>query len=85
MLESFGWRRRLERARNYVREGRVLSLNFEGPKVISEVQGTAPDPYNVSLSLDPFDDEQWEYVIEQLSQRAIFAAKLLAGGNAPEH
>jgi uncharacterized Zn finger protein len=79
VLESFGWRRRLERARNYAREGRVLSLNFQGPQVLSQVQGTAPEPYEVSLGLDPFTDEQWGYVIEELSTRAIFAAKLLAG------
>ncbi|WP_404784264.1 hypothetical protein [Altericista sp. CCNU0014] len=79
VLESFGWRRRLERARNYVREGRVLALKFQGPQVLAQVQGTAPEPYEVSLGLDPFTDEQWSYVIEELSTRAIFAAKLLAG------
>ncbi len=79
VLESFGWRRRLERARNYVREGRVLKLQFKGPQVLAQVQGTAPEPYEVSLGLDPFSDEQWGYVIEELSQQAIFAAKLLAG------
>ena len=79
VLESFGWRRRLERARNYAREGRVQSLTFEGAKVVAKVQGTAAEPYQVSLSLDSFDDDQWSYVIEHLSQRAIFAAKLLAG------
>jgi uncharacterized Zn finger protein len=79
VLESFGWRRRLERARNYVREGRVLTLTFDGPKVLAQVQGTAPEPYNVSLGIDPFSDEQWGYVVEELATRAIFAAKLLAG------
>ncbi|HEY9828280.1 MAG TPA: metal-binding protein [Stenomitos sp.] len=79
VLESFGWRRRLERARNYAREGRVLELKFEGPSVRAQVQGTAPQPYQVSLGLDPFTDEQWGYVVEELSTRAIFAAKLLAG------
>jgi uncharacterized Zn finger protein len=79
VLESFGWRRRLERARNYVREGKVLELSFHGSQVIAKVQGTAPEPYDVSLSLDPFTDEQWQYVVEEMSQRAIFAAKLLAG------
>lgn len=79
VLESFGWRRRLERARNYVREGRVLKLDFDGPKVLARVQGTAEQPYKVSLALDPFTDEQWGFVIEEMSQRAIFAAKLLAG------
>lgn len=79
VLESFGWRRRLERARNYARQGNVLALEFQGPKVSALVQGTAPEPYQVSLSLDPFSDEQWGYVIETMSQRAIFSAKLLAG------
>lgn len=79
VLESFGWRRRLERARNYVREGRVLQLDFNGPKVLARVQGTAEQPYRVSLALDPFTDEQWSFVIEEMSQRAIFAAKLLVG------
>nr|WP_290227925.1 SWIM zinc finger family protein [Trichocoleus desertorum] len=79
VLESFGWRRRLERARNYARQGNVLSLEFQGSKVSALVQGTAPEPYQVSLSLDPFTEEQWGYVIETMSQRAIFSAKLLAG------
>jgi uncharacterized Zn finger protein len=79
VLESFGWRRRLERARNYAREGRVLNLEFQGPKVKAQVQGTAEEPYNVSLGLDPFTEEQWSYVVEELSQRAIYSAKLLAG------
>jgi uncharacterized Zn finger protein len=79
VLESFGWRRRLERARNYARQGNVLQLEFQGSKVSALVQGTAPEPYKVSLSLDPFDDEQWQYVIESMAERAIFSAKLLSG------
>lgn len=79
VLESFGWRRRLERARNYARQGNVLQIEFNGAKVSARVQGTAPEPYKVSLSLDRFNDEQWQYVIESMSQRAIFSAKLLAG------
>ncbi|MEX0270065.1 SWIM zinc finger family protein [Leptolyngbyaceae cyanobacterium UHCC 1019] len=79
VLESFGWVRRLARARIYAREGNVLSIEFNGEKVAALVQGTAPEPYKVTLSLDPFTDEQWSYVIESMSQRAIFSAKLLAG------
>jgi uncharacterized Zn finger protein len=79
VLESFGWIRRLARARNYAREGNVLKIEFDGSKVSALVQGTAPEPYKVSLSLDPFDEEQWQYVTESMSERAIFSAKLLAG------
>lgn len=79
VLESFGWVRRLARARNYAREGHVLKIEFRGYKVHALVQGTAPEPYRVVLHLDSFDDEQWGYIIESLSQQAVYTAKLLAG------
>ncbi len=79
VLESFGWTQRLARGRNYARNGNVLLMDFQGSQVIARVQGTAPQPYDVSLGLDRFGDEQWEEVIETLADRAIFAAKLLAG------
>lgn len=79
VLESFGWIRRLARARVYAREGNVLNIDFKGPKVSARVQGTAPEPYKVTLSLDPFSDEQWNFVIESMAEQAIFSAKLLAG------
>lgn len=79
VLESFGWIRRLARARIYAREGNVKSLEFKAHKAIARVQGTAPEPYKVTLSLDPFTDEQWSYVIESMSQQALFSAKLLSG------
>ena len=79
VLESFGFARRLARARVYAREGKVLGIDFKGAKVTAKVQGTAPEPYKVTLSLDPFDEEQWGYVVESMAKRAIFSAKLLAG------
>jgi uncharacterized Zn finger protein len=83
VLESFGWARRLERARIYAREGNVLSLTFQEAKVLARVQGTAPEPYEVSLNLEPFSDEQWGYIVESMAERAIFSAKLLAGEMPP--
>ncbi len=83
LLDSYRFKKRLERARNYARQGNILSLEFKGPKVLAYVQGTEPQPYQVSLSLEPFTEEQWGYVIETMSQRAIFAAKLLAGEMPP--
>jgi uncharacterized Zn finger protein len=79
LLDSYRFKKRLERARNYARQGNILSIKFQGSKVLARVQGTEPEPYQVSLSLEPFTDEQWGYVIETMSQQAIFAAKLLAG------
>ncbi|MGJ5675456.1 MAG: SWIM zinc finger family protein [Nostochopsis sp.] len=79
LLDSYRFKKRLERARNYARQGNVLSIGFENAKVLAKVQGSEPEPYTVSLSLDSFRDEEWGYVVETMSQKAIFAAKLLAG------
>ncbi len=79
LLDSYRFKKRLERARIYSRQGNVLSIDFKGAKVLARVQGSEEEPYKVSLSLDPFTDEQWGYVIETMSQKAVFAAKLLAG------
>lgn len=79
LLDSYRFKKRLERARTYARQGNVLSIEFKGAKVLARVQGSEVEPYKVSLSLDPFTDEEWGYVIETMSKKAIFAAKLLAG------
>lgn len=79
LLDSYRFKKRLERGRNYARQGNVLCIEFQGAKVLAKVQGSEPEPYKVSLSLDSFSDEEWGYVVETMSQKAIFAAKLLAG------
>ncbi|WP_413171543.1 SWIM zinc finger family protein [Anabaena azotica] len=79
LLDSYRFKKRLERARNYSRQGNVLSIEFKGAKVLARVQGSEVEPYKVSLFLDSFSDEEWGYVIETMSHKSIFAAKLLAG------
>jgi uncharacterized Zn finger protein len=79
LLDSYRFKKRLERARNYSRQGNVLSIEFKGAKVLASVQGSEVEPYQVSLSLDSFTDEEWGYVIETMSEKAVFSAKLLAG------
>jgi uncharacterized Zn finger protein len=79
LLDSYRFKKRLERARIYSREGNVLSIEFIDSQVLARVQGTEPEPYKISLSLDLFSDENWNYLIETLAQKAIFSAQLLAG------
>jgi uncharacterized Zn finger protein len=83
LINQYRFKKRLERGWKYAREGHVLSIRFEGQQALAIVQGTDPEPYKVSLGLDPLSDEDWEYVIDLLSQRAIFPAKLLAGEMPP--
>ncbi|MEC4985954.1 MAG: SWIM zinc finger family protein [Oscillatoria sp. PMC 1068.18] len=79
LLDSYRFKKRLERGRNYAREGNVLNIEFAGSKVLAKVQGSEPEPYKVSLSLDAFSDEDWTYIVETMSEKAIYSAKLLAG------
>jgi uncharacterized Zn finger protein len=79
LLNSYRFKKRLERGRRYAREGNILSLEYKGAKVTALVQGTADEPYKLSIWLDAFSDEDWNYVIDTLSEEAIYSAQLLAG------
>jgi uncharacterized Zn finger protein len=79
LLNSYRFKKRLERARKYAKEGNVLSIEFKGPEVLAKVQGTAPEPYELSLSIDPFSEEDWNYVVVTMATEAIYSAQLLAG------
>jgi uncharacterized Zn finger protein len=79
LLNSYRFKKRLERGRIYAREGHILSLEYKGSKVKALVQGTADEPYKLSIWLDAFSDEDWNYVIDSLSEQAIYSAQLLAG------
>ncbi|ELS04688.1 hypothetical protein Xen7305DRAFT_00044240 [Xenococcus sp. PCC 7305] len=96
LLDSYRFKKRLERGRNYAREGNVLSIKFIDTLILADIQGSEAEPYKVSLSLEPladedreqtlkrmsqppFNDEDWDCVINSLSEKAIFSAQLLAG------
>ncbi len=79
LINSYRFKKRLERAWGYAREGNVTSIRFEGRRVHARVQGTEEDPYKVKLWLDVLNDEDWSYVLEALTQKARWSAQLLAG------
>ena len=79
LLDSYRFKKRLERGRSYAREGNVLSMEFANSRARAEVQGSDDKPYRVSLSLDSFSNEDWDFVINKMSEKAIFSAQLLAG------
>lgn len=84
LLNTYRFKKRLERGRRYAREGNILSLEFKGAKVVALVQGTAEEPYKLSIWMDAFSDEDWNYVIDTLSEKAIYSAQLLAGEMPPD-
>jgi len=79
LLNSYRFKKRLERGRRYAKEGNILSIEFQASEVVAKVQGTAPEPYQLSISIDLFSDEDWDYIVETLAEEAIYSAQLLAG------
>lgn len=79
VLNNFGWGSRLERGRTYARRGQTLSLDVEPGKVSARVQGSRVQPYDVTIALPTLKPQTWEKVFDALGQKAVFAAKLLAG------
>ena len=70
---------RLQRGRVYARSGQVLSLQEVDNAIEAKVQGSRPAPYKVTIQVTPLTDEQWDQVIDAMSQQALFTAQLLAG------
>lgn len=79
LLEKYRFKKRLERGRNYAKEGNVLSIEFVGTQVEARVQGTAEEPYEITIGLEVFSAEDWDHAIATLSTRALYAAQLLVG------
>ncbi|MFI6269226.1 SWIM zinc finger family protein [Micromonospora zamorensis] len=79
VLESFALGTRLTRGRSYARAGQVLSLDITPGLVSAAVQGSRPQPYQVSIALRPFPAALWSRIEEELAGQAFFSARLLAG------
>ncbi len=70
---------RMQRGRNYARQGRVHDLEVSGGVVRAYVTGSRPKPYRVRLALAPLDDQTWDRAIQAMAAKARFAAELLGG------
>jgi uncharacterized Zn finger protein len=70
---------RLRRGQSYARKGQVLSIDEKAGAIAARVQGSRATPYKITIRLEPFNDAQWQAVIDALAERAIFSAQLLAG------
>ena len=79
LLNTYRFKKRLERGRIYAREGNILHMEFQKGKVHARVQGTADEPYKLHISIERFTDEDWNFVVASMAEKAIYSAKLLAG------
>jgi uncharacterized Zn finger protein len=79
VLESLSMGGRLTRGRTYARKGQVLELGVRPGVVTSTVQGSRPQPYQVSVGFAVLPEEAWQAVESALASQALYRAQLLAG------
>ncbi|MEM7028562.1 MAG: SWIM zinc finger family protein [Chloroflexota bacterium] len=78
-LERLVDKGRLQRGRRYARAGQVTALQEKKGEIKAQVQGSSRTPYQITITLDPLTDKQWDQVIEILAEQALFTAQLLSG------
>lgn len=79
VLEGFDIGARLSRGRSYARRGQVLSVDVEPGRVKAKVQGSRPQPYDITIKVKPLTDAEWGQVLAKLGEKALYTARLLAG------
>jgi uncharacterized Zn finger protein len=70
---------RLARGRSYARKGQVMDFALSAGRVTGRVQGSRPQPYEVTIDIAAFDNPQWTELTEALGSQALYRAALLAG------
>jgi uncharacterized Zn finger protein len=79
VLEGFDIGARLGRGRSYARSGQVVQLEIGQGLVRAAVQGSRPQPYEVTIEMTPLPPKAWHAVLAALASQPLFAARLLAG------
>jgi len=77
-LEAMGLRGRLGRGKNYALSGQVISMAIEGNLVRASVQGTRPDPYEVTISFRQPDGAAHARLCAEIRREPMLVARLLA-------
>ena len=84
VLEALDLGGRLQRARHYARRGQVVAIALDKGRVEAIVQGSRPDPYNVTIEAQTLSGAEWTRLVDALAREARFAASLLAGQMPPD-
>jgi uncharacterized Zn finger protein len=78
VVESYSKSNRITRGKRYARKGQVIDLSVENGVVSATVQGSRPDPYEVTVRGDALDEDTWAEIETAMADRAAYAARLLA-------
>lgn len=70
---------RIGRGRSYLRHGAVLDLKITPGKVTALVMGTAANPYEITITIQPVSANQWQTIKKQCQGHLKSLQDLLAG------
>ena len=76
-LERIDNSNRLPRGRAYAGNGSVRSIEIGTNEIVAKVKGSAPKPYNVTISVPSFTTGQKEALADALSKNAFILSKIL--------
>ncbi len=82
IVEGYGasWTsNRLARGKKYARMGQVMDFSVGIGLITAKVQGSMRLPYFITITVKTIGEEQWSQVVKHMSEKALYAAKLLAG------
>lgn len=83
-LENVDYDNRLPRGASYARNGYVKDAGIKGNQIASKVAGSRPRPYNVTIIVPPFFEEQIDGLMDDIIMRPALISKLLNRELDPE-
>lgn len=83
-LENVDYDNRLPRGASYARNGYVKEIKFKGNTITAKVTGSRPRPYQVTIIVPPFFEEQTARLMSDIIARPAIISKLLNRELDPE-
>lgn len=83
-LENVDYYNRLPRGVSYAKGGHVKEVKFRGNQITAKVSGSRPRPYNETIIVPPFFEEQVEALMEGIIKRPVLISKLFNRELDPE-
>ncbi|MDX9802104.1 MAG: DEAD/DEAH box helicase [Spirochaetia bacterium] len=75
-LNNIDYSNRLPRGQRYARNGSVLSIYIEGNKITSRVSGSRPRPYNISITIPGFKNDEKKKIFSIISANTYYMSQL---------
>ena len=76
-LDRIDFSNRLPRGRSYANNDMVASVKITENMIEAKVKGSQPKPYNITIIVPPFFDEEKKIIIEKIKANPLIISQLL--------